>query len=117
MDSIYTKSVLCKISISQFNPRRSDSKITKEVLEQRNASKEAGGWFKNLIDPKAIDPITAKGMQARAKHYELTLPWADEGYRILPITLYERFRKEIHKSKSEFENEVERLLNEDNWTS
>jgi len=110
MSELLNKAVLCKISISQFNTKRQDSLITKEILEERNAKRSAGNWVKNLIDPKNLDSIVSIGQQARLENYRLTLPWSDEGYRILPITLFLEYQKQMKEYRNKFEVEVENFL-------
>ncbi len=110
--TIYTKALLSKISISQFNPKRQDAKITREVLEEKNATKEAGNWMKNLIDPKALDPITSKAQKARLESYRLSSPWLDEGWRVLPIALYNQYFDNMREIKKEFNAEVEKFISD-----
>lgn len=115
MSELLNKAVLCKISISQFNPKRQDSKTTAEVLEERNARRSAGNWVKNLIDPKSLDSVVSIGQQARLESYRLSLPWQDEGYRILPIMVFMEFQSKMREHKSRFEQEVERFV--ERWDS
>ena len=110
MENILTKAVLVKLSISQFNPKRQDAKTTREVLNDKNAERSAGVWMKNLIDPKTLEKITSLGMQARQAHYKLSLPYADEGWRILPITMYERYQTEARAAHLAFNSAVEEFL-------
>lgn len=110
MNEITTKAVLVKLSISQFSPKRQDAKTTQEVLVERNATDRAGVWVKNLIDPKKLNDITLVASNTRIMHYELSLPWTDEGWRILPITIYPVYHDTMRKMKQEFLSEVDSFL-------
>lgn len=110
MENIITKAIKVKLSISQYNPSRRDRKITNEVLEERKAGHAAGKWVKNLIDPKVLDEINSIAMQARLKHYSLSLPWQDEGWRILPITMFNQYQQVMREFNKEFQQAVERFL-------
>lgn len=106
MNSILTKAVLCKVSISMFNPKRTDSKITNEVLHEKNAKRNAGIWMKNIIDPKALDPITRLASKSRQVHYKFTLPWGNDAWRILSNKIFLDYQKELTDCKKEFKDQV-----------
>lgn len=110
MNNINTKALLVKISIGQFNPKRSDDKTTQEVLDKHGATKEAGAWVKNLINPKHLEAVTRKAMRARQEHYKYSLPWADEGYRILPVKMFVDYQEAIKEVKDEFQQETEKFI-------
>lgn len=109
-ETVLTKAVLVKLSISQFNPHRQDAKTTREVLRNKDAAQNAGVWVKNLINPKTLDAITSTAQTARQSHYTLSLPWADEGYRILPTAIYMKYQDEQRQHRTQFNNEVEKFL-------
>jgi hypothetical protein len=44
---------------------------------------------------------------ARTEHYRLTLPWTDEGFRILSSAGYFQYTEAIRKLKSDYENAVQ----------
>lgn len=110
MKTIQNKALLCRVTINQFNPIRKDKQITAEILNGKGATREAGKWIKNLIDPKALNPITQKAQEARIEHYRLTLPWSDEGIRILPCELYLKYAEKMRAIKKLFFQEVETFL-------
>lgn len=73
-----------RLSLSCFNPKRTDKKVTDDVIAQHLAGRDAGEFKKNLVDKSAIEPITKHDTQFRQWHYDHTLPWKDEGWRLLP---------------------------------
>lgn len=110
MSDILKKAVLVKLSISVFNPKRQDQKVTNEVLIQRKAKREAGNWIKNLINPDHITKVMNVAQRARLKNYDLSMAWESEGWRILPITLYQDYQDKIREFKKEFQQEVDYFL-------
>jgi hypothetical protein len=110
MDKILTRAVLVKVSISQFNPKRQDGKTTAEVLADKGAKSTAGVWIKNLVDPKALEAINTLAQAARAEHYRLSLPWADEGWRILPTAIYMKYQEAMREKRTGFSWEVQKFL-------
>lgn len=108
---IIEKALLVRLSISIYNPKRQDKKITNEVLTQRQAGKDAGKWIKNLIDPKKLDKIINLSQKARLENYKFSLPWDNEGFRILPITTFTDYQSKIRELKKEFQTETENFIN------
>lgn len=109
-NDMLTRAMLVNLSISQYNPVRSDRKTTREVLTERHAGTAAGKWIKNLIDPDALRGITNAASDARRNHYELTLPWMDGGWRILPTEIYFRYQEAIAESKAKFDGLVDEFV-------
>jgi hypothetical protein len=109
--NILNKAVLVKLSISQYNPRRTDDKITREVIDNHGAKRDAGIWVKNVIDPKTLSGVGNSAVKIRSTHYRLSLPWADDGVRILPTTMYTVYQDEMRKCKKEFDANVTEFIN------
>lgn len=112
MENILTRAVLVQLSISQYNPKRTDGKTTAEVLKDKNAKTTAGCWVKNLIDPKTLDAIVSTSQAARQEHYRLSLPWKDEGWRILPTAMYSKYQDAMRDYHKKFDAEVEKFLSQ-----
>ena len=96
------KAVLVSVNISQWTARKLDKRVTDEVNAKHNASKDAGRYNKLLIAAEHLAELTAMVSKARALHYKMTQPWADEGPRILPNALYAKFSDEFRTMKREF---------------
>src|SRR5215471_17281477 len=97
------KATLVAVQISQWTARKLDRRVTDEVNESHGAAKDAGRYNKLLIEAKRLERINSLVAAARTLHYTLTKPWADEGLRILPNVLHEKFANEFRKLKREFD--------------
>jgi hypothetical protein len=97
------KAVLVSVNISQWTARKLDRRVTDEVNRKHGAADDAGRYNKLLIEAERLTKITALTSSARALHYSMTRPWADEGPRILPNALFVKFSDEFRKLKREFE--------------
>ena len=102
--------VLARFSAGMPGEARQDKKMTEEVKADKGMGKDAGRWVKRLYPAEALEAIRKVVGEARTKHYELTLPWDDSGYRILPTTTYldytqamRKFHQEFDAAKAEFE--------------
>jgi hypothetical protein len=112
--AIHSRAMLVRLSVTSWAARKLDKKITKEVNEQHAASKEAGRYNKHLLGGKNAAPSHASAVSsagaARLAHYADTLPWADEGWRLLPTANYEQYTAAIRKARATFEEDVEQFL-------
>jgi hypothetical protein len=97
------KAVLVSVNISQWTARKLDKRVTDEVNREHGAAGNAGRYNKLLIEAERLAKITSLVSSARALHYGMTRPWADEGPRILPNALFVKFSDEFRKLKREFE--------------
>jgi hypothetical protein len=59
---------------------------------------------------KELDAITKFQARARAEHYKLTLPWNDQGARLLPTAALLDYQKTMQRYKDEFNRLVDAFL-------
>ncbi len=110
MSKITEKAVLVSLRISQFTGSKKDQKITKEVANNHNAQEDAGSYNKRLISKEAVGAIQTIAGKARVFHYENTLPWSDEGSRLLPTRRYMTYVSEIKQLEFEFNSKVDEVV-------
>jgi hypothetical protein len=101
-NALATKAVLANVTIRRWTGRRLDRKITDEVNKANDADEDAGRYNKLLLPKKAFAELNQVVRAARTRHYVMTLPWQDEGSRILPSELYPEFAKDFQKFRQEF---------------
>ncbi|HJS33373.1 MAG TPA: hypothetical protein VJ924_15365 [Alphaproteobacteria bacterium] len=97
------KATLVTVDISQWTARKLDKKVTDKINRDHNAASDAGRYHKLLIEAKRLEAINSIVAKARRLHYTMTKPWCDEGVRILPNLLHEKFATEFRKLKREFD--------------
>lgn len=98
--------MLAAINISKYEGRKRDKDATDEIIIQKNARKGSARVNKDLFTKEALSPINTAAADARAMHYKLTLPWSDDGYRILSVDLYQEYLAEMMLIKRRFEEAV-----------
>lgn len=96
------KAVLAKVKIRHWIPRKLDRKVTDEVNQRHNAGPDAGRYNKVLIARKAFRPIYKICNKARTLHHVMTMPWSDEGSRILPNVKIDEFNARFRDFRTEF---------------
>lgn len=111
--SISDKAMLSSVNISIWTARKHDPKVSKEVADNHNAKAgRAGRYNKCLLDVKSptYQAIYKIGNEVRKYHEEHTLPWAQDGSRILTSAIYFDYIGFMATKKSEFEHAVGEFL-------
>jgi hypothetical protein len=86
--TLASKAMLCSLSISSWTGYRYDEHASEEIAEIHGADKDSGRYNKRLVPRKELIELTKVIGQARRDHEFNTLPWADNGGRILPASVY-----------------------------
>ena len=99
------KAMVVALNICAWTARKYDRKISEEV-ENIHKSRDAGRYNKLLIAKPSIRKLEKLASEARNFHYENTLPWLDNGGRLLPAANYFDYVKVIQEFRDKYENEV-----------
>ena len=107
------RALLVTLNIRRWQAARTDKKITAEVASSHAVSeKRAGRYRKNAIDIEApcFKAVAASASELRTKHYFYTLPWAQDGARILTTAMFEEYTREMRALRLAFENTVKQFV-------
>lgn len=104
-DALHNSAMLAALNISQWTARKYDKGVSKEVEAQHQA-KDAGRFNKMLIAKESLESISKIASAARTYHYKMTLPWGDNGERLLPATLFQGYADAIRGYRQEFDARV-----------
>lgn len=96
------RAMLVKLSISQWTARKHDKRATATVEDTFHAT-EAGRFNKVLIAQDAIKAVEKTANTARTLHYANTLPWSDDGYRLLPAANFPDYSAKMRECRATFE--------------
>jgi len=99
---IHQAALLVNLSISAFNAKRKDQRVSQEAIAQNHASDDAGNFVKSLVSREAIAPIQNASSAARSYHLANTLPWQDGGGRIIPAAHYAEYKLRMEALKTNF---------------
>jgi hypothetical protein len=81
---IAEKAMLVAVHISVWTATKHDKDVSRKVADQHGAHESAGRYNKKLLQQAAkLDALRTLAGQIRTHVYKITLPWSDEGYRIL----------------------------------
>lgn len=108
---ISAKAMLASLTIRIPPFSKKDKEVTDEVLTSRQAKSDAGSFNKKLISCDILKEIRKIAGDARNNvHYKLTLPWDQDGARILPAAAAAEYDRELRQRKGEFDNLVSKFL-------
>lgn len=109
--SIVTKAMLVSIHVGMWTGQRLDKRASARVVRDANAAADAARVNKHLVPKAALAPIVEAAGKLRKHFYATTLPWRDNGDRLLPRAAYHMFVEGYAPLKDEFEAAVDQFLN------
>ncbi|GEP94487.1 DUF3150 domain-containing protein [Chitinophaga cymbidii] len=109
MKSLPEKALLVNLTISQWCARKYDRKVSQKIEEAHN-TRNAGRFNKILIAENELKEIQKIAGAARSFLYENTLPWGDNGDRLLPATNYFEFIAKYNDFKYQFHSAVDSFI-------
>jgi hypothetical protein len=113
MSAINSKAMLAAVHISLWAARKHDKRVSRQVANQHNSDEKAGRYNKRLLaDGTKLEAIHNLAGQIRNYFYKITLPWSDEGSRILSADLYFEFTEKVREFEYEFWKAVDDFLAE-----
>ena len=107
--SLNEKAMIVYLNISFWTARKYDKKVSQEIERQYNAD-EAGRYNKILIAREHLANIQKIISAARTFQYKNTLPWTDNGGRLLPAANYFDYVNAIRNFQDEYERETANFL-------
>ena len=93
--------MLVSLRITAWSGRLYDRQASNHVAAQHDASASAGRYNKRLLPKAAFAALTATVSEARSQHYANSLPWDDQGSRLLTVANYEAYTTLEHFSTLE----------------
>jgi hypothetical protein len=106
MSALQERAMLVGLSVSAWTASKKDNKAGESARASAGAKDKAGWFNKRLVDPVALQPIGKIEGRLRDFHYRYTLPWSDNGDRVLPGAAYMDYMDGLRKLKQEFEDAV-----------
>jgi hypothetical protein len=100
------RALLVKLTISNWTANKTDREVTDEVIIDHNAQSGSGRFTKRLFGKDALKAISRAVGQARVAHRTLTLPWEDNGFRIITTQGYQNYSKIMRQCRLVMEENV-----------
>ena len=83
--------MLVSLRINSWSGRLYDRQASQQVAIHHDADTNAGRYNKRLLPKQAFAALAATMSNARTSHNANTLPWDDQGGRLLTVANYERY--------------------------
>ncbi len=110
---ITEKAMLAAVHISVWTATKHDREASREIAHEHGADERVGRYNKKLLQQaEKLEAIRTLACQTRAYFYKITLPWSDEGYRILPANLYFELAQKMAEFEQAFHTAVNGFLAE-----
>ncbi len=108
---ITERAMLAAVHISIWTAVKHDRKISRDVAQQHGAHQSAGRYNKQLLrGANKLDDLRTLAGQIRQHFYKITLPWSDEGFRLLPSNFYFELMERTREFEASFEQGVKSFL-------
>lgn len=111
-DNIHANVMLVELRISQWTARKMDKRVSSRVAAASHVDESVGNYYKSLLDPEVLKQIKQHVNDTRAKYYAMTLPWADDGPRVLSAAMYFEFMEAMQERREKFETLVNGFLSD-----
>lgn len=98
--------MLVELTIRQWTGRKFDRHVSQEV-DNSHGAQGAGRFNKQLIDKAALATVAKQARAIRDYHYRTTLPWGNNGQRLLPAARFMEYRQTLNAMRREFDNLVD----------
>ncbi len=109
-NTLATRAMVVSLTISQWSAQRLDRRVTEEVTTQKGAAKDAGNFNKHLLPKEALEGINKVVSATRHEFLDRTLPWLNNGSRIMRADAFFRHSEWFRGQKDKFKDEVEKFL-------
>jgi Putative metallopeptidase domain/VWA-like domain (DUF2201) len=108
---ITERAMLAAVHISIWAAVKHDRKVSRDVANQHGAHESAGRYNKQLLrGAEKLEALRSLAGQIRQHFYKITLPWSDEGYRLLPAHFYFELTTRMREFERVFSQSVEEFL-------
>jgi hypothetical protein len=119
---LHVRAILASLNISSWSATKFDKGVTRAATAAHGTGEGAGRFNKSLLPTTVTIELSIKSGKAakevqqtnsykalmqhiaatRVWHYEQTLAWSDDGWRLLPIKNYQHYTDGIRQRQHEF---------------
>ena len=98
------------LRITAWSGRLYDRQASNHVAVHHDAAASAGRYNKRLLPKAAFAALTATVSACRTAHYENTVPWNDQGSRLLTVANYEHYTELMNGFRERMVRERARFI-------
>ena len=114
--SISSAAMIVDFNASVWTARKKDHKASEDVTDANHADKGVANVSKNLLGNCAeLLAVQKFAANVRNVHYSMTMPWSDNGSRLLTTAQYFRYHEVMTDLQQEFHRLTEQFLQVYEW--
>ena len=114
--SISSAAMIVDFNASVWTARKKDRKASDDITSMNYAAKGVANVSKNLLgDCAELQAVQKFAANVRNIHYSMTLPWSDNGSRLLTTAAYFKYHEVMTDLQQEFHRLVEDFLSVYDW--
>ncbi len=102
-NTIQQTAMLFTLNIKQWSAKASDKGAARQLATDKSAVSDAVKVSKQLVFSQLTDDIKKLANEARQEFYALTLPWMDDGRRLLSAKNYNKAMAKMSQYQASFE--------------
>lgn len=104
------KAMLASLTIKGWSGRATDNEAAAHTAMHYQANAEWTKFTKALVNKGALKDVKKAEAAARATHKEFTLPWNEQGQRLLPAAAFHDYQTKMGQHRDDHEAAVDRLI-------
>jgi len=109
--SIGSSAMLVELSIRSWTGRKLDKSVSAEIDVAKNTKTSVVNANKNLMAGTGVlDKIIKQAAAIRAWHISQTLPWTDNGSRLLPMSNFMAYKEQLGKAEESYNALVDKFV-------
>lgn len=109
--SIGSSAMLVELSIRSWTGRKLDKSVSAEIDNAKNTKTSVVNANKNLMAGTGVlDKIIKQAAAIRAWHISRTLPWTDNGSRLLPMSNFMAYKEQLGVLENDYNALVDKFI-------
>lgn len=109
--SISSSAMIVDFNASVYTARKKDVKASEDICRMNAAERGMADVRKKLLgNCEELTAIQKFAANTRNMHYSMTMPWSDNGSRLLPTAQYFRYNEVMTDLQNEFHRLVDEFL-------
>ena len=106
------KAMIVKLNTSMWSAGKSDRSLARTLTDQFDAQDGSARVRKQLVNREALKPLKAAMDTVKSIHNRVTLPWSDNGERLLPVEVHSRYKQAIEAAIDVVDEERRKFLDQ-----
>lgn len=108
--NLFEDTLLVQLSIRQAGISARSRTLSREAADAHEADRDSVHGVILKLSKETLSPLQAIINPAREFHLANTLPWGKNGERLIPVTRYAHWKRELTIKQNAFNDEVEEML-------